>query len=185
MVREVLHDAEDRMQKAIQTLESDLRTIRTGRASPALLEKIMVEYYGVPTPLNQMSTISTPEARVLMIKPWEVSALRGIERAIMESDLGLNPNNDGKVIRLVLPALTEERRKDLVKQVHKRLEESRVAIRNVRRDAIHDLQEFQKEGEISEDDLHRGRDKVQELTDKYIAKVEEVGTTKEAEIMEV
>ncbi|HBY94563.1 MAG: ribosome recycling factor [Ardenticatenaceae bacterium] len=185
MIKEVMGDAEDRMRKAVDALEHDLRAIRTGRASPALLDRITVDYYGAPTPVNQLATISAPEARMLMIKPWDQSSLRSIERAILESDLGLNPSNDGKVIRLVLPQLTEERRRDLVKQVQKRLEEARVAIRNVRRDALSDLQDFQKEGEISEDELYRARDRMQELTDRYIAEVDQVGKAKEDEILEV
>lgn len=185
MIKEVMSDAEDRMRKAIEALEHDLRAIRTGRAAPALLDRITADYYGVPTPVNQLATISAPEARMLLIKPWDQTALRAIERAILESDLGLNPSNDGKVIRLILPQLTEERRRDLVKQVNRRLEEARVAVRNVRRDALSDLQEFQKEGEISEDELYRARDQMQELTDRYIAEIEEIGKAKEDEIMEV
>lgn len=185
MIKDVLRDAESRMRKAIEALEQDLRAIRTGRASPALLDRVTVNYYGAPTPINQLATISAPEARMLMIKPWDQSSLRSIERAILESDLGLNPSNDGKVIRLILPQLTEERRRDLVKQVQKRTEEARVAIRNIRRDALSDLQDFQKEGEISEDELYRGRDQMQELTDRFIEEVDEVGKAKEAEIMEV
>lgn len=185
MIKEIMQDAEGRMQKAVDALEHDLRAMRTGRASPAILERVTVDYYGVPTPINQLATITVPEARLLMIKPWDQTSMRSIERAILESDLGLNPNNDGKVIRLVLPQLTEERRRDLVRQMHRRLEEARVAVRNVRRDALSDLQEFQREGEISEDDLYRGRDQMQELTDRYIAQVESVGRAKEAEIMEV
>lgn len=185
MIKEVMQDAEDRMRKAVDALEHDLRAIRTGRASPALLDRITAEYYGAPTPINQLATISAPEARMLMIKPWDQTSLRAIERAILESDLGLNPSSDGKVIRLVLPQLTEERRRDLVKQVQRRVEEARVAIRNVRRDALSDLQDFQKEGEISEDELYRARDRMQELTDRYIAEVDDVGKAKEDEIMEV
>src|SRR5512135_2107250 len=173
------------MKGAIQNLEEDLGGIRTGRASPALVERLQVEYYGMPTPLIQLATISVPEARQLMIRPFDATTLRAIERSIIASDLGLTPNNDGKVIRLNLPPLTEERRHDLVKLVHTRLEEARVAVRNVRRDWIKDLREFEHEKLISEDELEEGEDNLQKLTEKYIEKVNEVGVRKEKEIMEV
>ncbi|NJD58692.1 MAG: ribosome recycling factor [Anaerolineales bacterium] len=185
MLKEAHNEAEDRMKGALEALEEDLSGIRTGRASPALVERLSVEYYGLPTPLMQLATISVPESRMLMIRPFDATSLKAIERAIMASDLGLTPNNDGKVIRLNLPPLTEERRRDLVKLVHNRLEEARVAMRNVRRDSIKDLREFEHEKLISEDELEEGEKNLQELTDKYIELVNEVGVHKEKEIMEV
>jgi len=185
MIKDVLKDAEHRMEGAIKALNDDLAGIRTGRATPALVERIEVEYYGVPTPLMQLASISVPEPRQLLIKPFDPSTLRAIERAILSSDLGLNPNNDGRSIRLILPPLTEERRRELVKLVHHRVEEARVAIRNVRRDVIKDLKEYEHEKMISEDERKRAEDEVDELTKKYIAKAEEAGERKEQEIMEV
>jgi ribosome recycling factor len=185
MLKEAHNEAEERMKGALEALEEDLSGIRTGRASPALVEKLAVDYYGLPTPLMQLATISVPESRMLMIRPFDATTLRAIERAILVSDLGLTPNNDGKVIRLNLPPLTEERRRDLVKLVHNRLEEARVAMRNVRRDGIKDLREFEHEKLISEDELEEGEDNLQKLTDKYIELVNEVGVRKEKEIMEV
>jgi ribosome recycling factor len=185
MVKEALADAEERMKGAITALEQNLATIRTGRASPALVERLMVEYYGTPTPLQQLATISAPEPRLLTIKPFDPSSLKDIERGILASDLGLTPSNDGKLIRLNIPPLTEERRKELIKVVHHRLEEARVAVRNIRRAAHDDLREFEKEKVISEDDLKRGETDLQKLTDKYIEKVDEHGQRKEAEIKEI
>jgi ribosome recycling factor len=185
MLKEAQYEAEERMRGAVEALEEDLAGVRTGRASPALVEKLSVEYYGMPTPLMQLATISVPESRMLLIRPFDAATLRNIERAIQASDLGLTPNNDGKVIRLNLPPLTEERRHDLVKLVHNRLEEARVAVRNVRRDGIKDLREFEHEKLISEDELEEGEDNLQKLTDKYIELVNEVGVRKEKEIMEV
>jgi ribosome recycling factor len=185
MLKEAHNEGEERMKGALEALEEDLAGIRTGRASPALVEKLSVEYYGMPTPLMQLATISVPESRMLMIRPFDAATLRNIERAIMASDLGLTPNNDGKVIRLNLPPLTEERRRDLVKLVHTRLEEARVAVRNVRRDGIKDLREFEHEKLISEDELEEGEDNLQKLTDKYIELVNDFGVRKEKEIMEV
>lgn len=185
MLKEAQQEAEARMKSAIQALEEDLAGIRTGRASPALVERLHVEYYGMPTPLIQLASISVPESRSLLIKPFDASSLKAIERAILASDLGLNPNNDGKSIRLNLPPLTEERRRELVKVVHHRLEEARVAVRNIRRDAIKDLREFEEEKLISEDELKRGEEELQNLTDRYIEVVNQVGDHKEMEIMEV
>ncbi len=185
MVKDALHDAEDRMKGAIAALEQNLNSIRTGRASPALIERLPVEYYGTPTPLQQLATITVPEPRQLLVKPFDQSSLKNIEKAILASDLGLNPANDGKVIRLNLPPLTEERRRDLTRVVHHRLEEARVAIRNVRRGSHDDLREFEKEKLISEDELKRGEADLQKLTDKYIARVDELGARKEAEIKEI
>ena len=185
MIEDLLKETEERMSKAVTALKNDLMTIRTGRASPSLVERLPVEYYGALTPLNQLATISAPEPRLLTIRPWDASSLSAIEKAILKSDLGLTPNNDGKIIRLVIPRLTEERRQELVKVVAKRLEEARVAIRNCRRDGINDLREFENEKLISEDEFYRGKDKMQELTDKFTERVDEVGQNKEQEIMEV
>jgi ribosome recycling factor len=185
MINDVLEDTKTRMQKSIAALESDLRSVRTGRASPALVENLMVEYYGTPTPLNQLSTIAAPEPTLLTIRPWDANVLPEIERAILKSDLGLTPNNDGQIIRLGIPPLTEERRRDLVKLVGKRGEEGRVAVRNIRRDALQDLADLQKESLISEDEYYRARDRVQELTDKYIGEINDIVRAKETEIMEI
>jgi ribosome recycling factor len=184
MIKEIMADARDRMEKTIDALQSDLRSIRTGRASPALLEKLTVEYYGSQTPLIQLAGITVPEPRMLMIRPWDRNTLGVIEKAILKSDLGLTPNNDGQAIRLVIPQLTEERRRDLNKQVARRVEEARVSARNIRRDAIDMLRDAEKEKMIDEDDLHKGQDQVQELTDKYIKQIDEIGKAKEAEILE-
>ena len=185
MLKEVYKESETRMKGAIQTLEEDLAGIRTGRAHPALVEKLPVEYYGIPTPLVQLATISVPEPRTLLIRPFDATTLRAIERSIQASDLGLTPNNDGKQIRLNLPPLTEERRRELVKLVHNRLEESRVSIRNVRRDMIKDLREFEQEKMISEDDLKKGEEELQKITDRYIQEINAIGDKKEKEILEV
>lgn len=185
MIKDMLSSAESRMRGAIQVLHDDLAAIRTGRANPGLVEKLAVEYYGTPTPLMQLASISVPEPRSLMIKPFDQSTIKVIEKAIQASELGLNPNNDGKVIHLNLPPLTEERRRDLVKHVHHRLEDSRVAIRNIRRDTHNDMRDFEKEKLISEDELKRGEDELQKLTDRFIEEVAEMGKKKETEIMEV
>jgi len=185
MLKEIYQEAENRMKGAIQSLEDDLAGIRTGRANPALVERLSVEYYGNPTPLIQLATISVPEARQLLIRPFDAASLKTIERAILASDLGLNPSNDGKAIRLILPPLTEERRRDLVKLVHNRVEEARVAARNVRRDCIKDLREFEQEKLISEDELKHGEEEVQKLTDKYILDITAIGERKEREILEI
>jgi ribosome recycling factor len=183
MVNEVIADAVERMEKAAESLRSELRSIRTGRASPALLDRIMVDYYGMPTPLQQVASVSVPEAQILMIRPYSPSDLAAIEKAITKSDLGLTPNNDGQQIRLMIPALTEERRRELTKTVSRRAEESRVAVRNIRRDAIHDLREMEKESMISEDELHRGQERVQEKTDEFVKLVDEIAHEKDQEIM--
>jgi ribosome recycling factor len=185
VIEDLLKEADERMSKAVTALQNDLMTIRTGRASPSLVERLLVEYYGALTPLNQLATISAPEPRLLTIRPWDASSLSSIEKAILKSDLGLTPNNDGKIIRLVIPRLTEERRQELVKVVARRVEEARVAIRNCRRDGINDLREFEKEKLISEDDFYRAKDEMQELTDKLIERIDEIGQNKEKEIMEV
>ena len=185
MIKDLLREAEGRMKSSVQALEEDLAGIRTGRASPALVEKLPVEYYGTPTPLVQLASISIPEPRQILIKPFDASSVKDVERAIQTSDLGLTPNSDGKAIRLNLPPLTEDRRRDLVKVVQGRVEEARISVRNIRRDSIKDMREFEDEKLISEDDLKRGEKDMQEITDKYIEKINEVGENKEKEIMEV
>jgi ribosome recycling factor len=185
MVKEALLDTESRMKSAQKTLEDSLATLRTSRASPSLVEKLLVDYYDVPTPLMQLATISAPEPRLLAIKPFDPSSIKTIEKGILASDLGLTPTNDGKIIRLSIPPLTEDRRKDLVKVVHHRAEETRISIRNIRRDVHNDLREFEKEKVISEDELKRGEEELQKATDRFIEKVDEVVARKEKEIMEV
>lgn len=185
MINEFLADAESRMKKSVDSLREELVTLRTGRASPALVEHLLVNYYDVPTPLIQIAGITAPEPRLLVIQPWDLNSLKDIERAILTSDLGLTPTSDGRVIRLAIPYLTEERRRDLVKKVHQRVEECKVALRNIRRDVIADMEEAKKEKMISEDDLFRGKDKLQEVTEKYYDLADEVGRAKEKEIMEV
>ncbi len=185
MVKETLLEAETKMKSAEKTLEDSFSSLRTGRASPILVEKLMVDYYDVPTPLMQLATISAPEPRLLAIKPFDPTSIKTIEKGILASELGLTPSNDGKIIRLSIPPLTEDRRKELVKVVHHRAEEARIAIRNVRRDSHNDLREFEKEKVISEDDLKRGQDDLQKLTDRMIEKVEAAVERKTREIMEV
>lgn len=185
MSKEVLKVTEDKMNKAIEALRRELSTLRAGRANPAILDKVQVEYYGTPTPLNQLASITVPEARLLLIQPYDKSALADVDRAIQKSDLGLSPSNDGSVIRIMIPALTEERRRDLVKLVKKYAEEAKVAVRNVRRDANDDLKKLEKNGEMTEDELRRSTEEVQKLTDREIVKIDEVAVTKEKEIMEV
>jgi ribosome recycling factor len=185
MIDDVLTDAEDRMSKAVEALRKELATIRTGRAHPGLIEHLRVDYYGAPTPLNQLATINVPEPRLLTIQPWDQQSLGAIEKAILKSDLGLNPSNDGSIIRLTIPQLTEERRKELVKVVHKKVEEGRVAVRNVRRDRHDELRRLQKEKEISEDAQYLAQEELQKLTDSFIQEVERVGEEKEAELLAV
>jgi ribosome recycling factor len=185
MIDDILLEAQERMEKAVEALQADLRSIRTGRASPALVERVKVDYYGAATPLNQLATISVPEPRLLTIRPWDPAALGAIEKAILKSDLGLTPSNDGKMLRLAIPRLNEERRQELVKVVARRVEEGRVAVRNIRRDAIEDLRKLEKDKTISEDELHKSRDDVQELTDQFIAQIDEIGKAKEKEILEI
>jgi ribosome recycling factor len=181
----ILDDAETRMLKAVDALEADLAGIRTGRASPALVEHLRIEYFGTPTPLKQLAGISAPEPRLLVIQPWDRSTLKAIEKSILQSELGLTPNNDGAVIRLPIPPLTAERRRELAKVVSRRLEEGRVAIRNVRREAHEHLRRLQKAGKISEDDERRYQEQLQKTTDESIAAAEAAGTAKEKELMEV
>ena len=186
MIKETIKEAETRMKGAILSLEEDLTGIRTGRATPALIDKLQIEYYGTMSPLMQLASISVPEARVLLIRPFDPSSLKAVEKAILASELGLTPNNDGKVIRLNLPPLTEERRRDLVKVVHSRLEECRIAIRNIRRDVMKDLKEYEKEKLISKDDLETGEEELEKLTERMATEeVEKIGEKKQKEIMEV
>ena len=185
MTADLMGDAERRMQKAVEALKQDLAAIRTGRASLALIERINVDYYGTPTPINQVATISIPEARLLVIQPWDKKMLTDIEKAIQRSDLGINPNNDGQVIRLNVPPMNEERRRDLVKTLHKKLDEHKVAVRNVRRDVQDKLRDREKKKEVSEDELKRSVEKLQKLTDRFIDEMDKVGKTKEQEILEV
>ncbi|UOE92811.1 MULTISPECIES: ribosome recycling factor [Bacillaceae] len=185
MSKELLKDAEARMKKAIEALNREFATLRAGRATPAILDKVTVEYYGAPTPLNQLATISVPEARLLVIQPFDKSAMSDIERAIQMADLGLTPSNDGTIIRITIPPLTEERRKELVKLVKKYAEEAKVAVRNIRRDTNDDLKKLQKDGEMTEDELRRATDDVQKVTDQHITEVDNVASKKEKEIMEV
>lgn len=185
MLKDIYKETETRMKGAIQALEEDLAGIRTGRASPALVERLPVDYYGTATPLIQLASIAVPDPRSLLIRPFDASSLRAIERAIQTSDLGLTPNNDGKSIRLNLPPLTEERRRDLVRVVHNRIEESRVAIRNVRRDNMKDLREFENEKMVSEDERKRGEEELQKITDRFIEEINAIGERKEKEILEV
>ena len=184
-MEEVISEAKERMKKAVGALQDEFNTLRTGRASPALFEKIRVEYYGNATPLNQVATISAPEARLVVIQPWDKSTIGDIEKAIQKSELSVNPSNDGKVIRISIPPLTEERRKEFVKIAKNMAEQNRVSIRNTRRDANDDLKKAQKDGTISEDDLKRAEDEVQKLTDSHIAQVNEQLEEKEQEILEI
>jgi ribosome recycling factor len=185
MQKELKRKAEERMQGAIEALKKDFGSVRTGRASLALLDGINVDYYGTPTPLQQLATLNVPESRLIAIQPWEQKIIPDIEKAILKSDLGLTPTNDGKVIRINIPLLTEERRKDLVKVVRKRTEEARVAVRNIRRDTNEALKNLEKEKQISEDELKKSLDEAQKLTDSYVKKVDETLSHKEGEIMEV
>lgn len=185
MAVDVFADVEHRMKSAVEALQRELNTIRTGRASPALLERLMVDYYGTPTPVQQVATIHAPDARSLTIQPWDKNALGDIEKAIQKSDLGINPTNDGQMIRLVLPPLTEDRRKELVKVAHKKVDEAKIAVRNCRRDGHDTLREQEKNKEISADDLKRSVDRLQKLTDRYIAELDKQGQAKEQEILSV
>ncbi|BBO93485.1 ribosome recycling factor [Desulfosarcina ovata] len=184
MIDETLQETKSRMGKTIGALENELKRVRTGRASLALLDGIRVDYYGAQTQLNQMASLSVPESRLIVIQPWDVSAIKEIEKAILKSDLGLTPSSDGKLIRISIPPLTEERRKELVKVVSKMCEEHKVATRNIRRDANDLLKGFKKDGDIAEDDAFKAQDQVQKITDEYIAKIDEIYKSKEKEILE-
>lgn len=185
MVQEQLNDAKTRMQRAIEALRHELASVRTGRASPGLVEHLRVDYYGAPTPLNQLATISTPDARLIVIQPYDRGAMGGIEKAILKSDLGLTPSNDGTVIRLSIPPLTEDRRRELAKHVRKRVEDARVAVRNVRRDVHDHMRKLEHEHTISQDELHRSETELQKLTDEQIKEVDKVGEAKEQELLTV
>ncbi len=185
MIREVLHEMQDRMEKSIESYRQDLMTIRTGRATTALVDRLLVDYYSMPTPLMQLASVSIPDAQTILIKPFAANDISTIERAIAKSDIGLTPNSDGKQIRLNVPPLTEDRRRDLTKQVAKRAEEARVALRNIRRDCISDLREMEKESMITEDDLHRAQDQVQDAINKYSEHVEQITKEKDDEIMTI
>lgn len=185
MPKTVMDQAKDRMSKAVEAYTRQLASIRAGRASASLLDRITVPYYGAPTPLNQMAGISVPEARLLVIQPYDKSVLGEIEKAILKSDIGITPTNDGNIIRLAIPALTEERRKELAKEVKKEAEDAKIAIRNIRRDANDDFKKLEKSGDITEDDLHRNGEEIQKLTDSYIEKIDEIAKNKENEIMEI
>lgn len=185
MSSEIIKESENNMKKTIEVVKKEFASMRAGRATPALLDKVMVNYYGTPTPVNQLANISVPEARLLLIQPWDKSSLPELEKAILKSDLGITPASDGTVIRLAIPQLTQERRADLMKVIKKKAEEGRVAIRNIRRDTNEQIKASQKNGKISEDELKRGQDEVQKLTDKYIKEIDNILSTKEQEIMQV
>jgi ribosome recycling factor len=185
MMEELLQDAGERMQKSVESTRGEFGSVRTGRATPHLLDRVEVDYYGAKTPLKQLATISAPEARLLTVTPYDKSSIKAIEKAILESDIGLTPSNDGNLIRLSIPELTEERRKELVKIVHHIAEEGRVAIRNIRRDVMHDLRELKKEGEVGSDDEHRAEAELQKLTDERIGEIDRSLAGKEEEILEV
>ena len=185
MIDDLLQDAREHMEKSVESTRQKFQSVRTGRASPALLDRISVDYYGAVTPLKQMSTINAPEARLLTVQPYDKSSIKMIERAIMESDLGLTPNNDGAIIRLQIPELNEERRRQLVKVVRQMTEEGRIALRNIRRDVMHDLKELRDEGEAGADDEHRAEEALQKLTDDKVKELEAILKNKEAEILEV
>ena len=184
-MKEILKNTEEKMNKTVAVLERDYKAIRAGRANVSVLDKVNVDYYGCPTPIQQMAAVSVPEPRVLMIQPWDASTLKDIEKAILTSDIGINPQNDGRVIRLSFPPLTEERRKEIVKDVYKSAEENKVAIRNTRRDAIEKLKALKKNGEITEDDVADGEKKIQNLTDRFCKEIDELAAVKEKEILEI
>lgn len=185
MINDVINDGKKRMEKAANQLKNDLATIRAGRATPSLLDKVTVDYYGTQTPLNQLASITAPEPRLLVVQPWDKGALDAIEKAILKSDLGLTPTNDGQVIRIAIPPLTEERRQELVKMVRKYGEEAKVAIRNVRRDVNESIKKLEKEGQISKDEARRHQETVQKVTDEHVERVDEIIAMKEKEILEV
>lgn len=185
MIETILKNADSRMKKAVEALSNELASIRTGRASPALVEHIKVDYHSVMTPLIQLASISVPEPRTIAIRPYDRSIINNIDKAILKSDLGLNPTNDGTNIRITIPTLTEERRKDLIKIIHKRLEESRIHIRNIRRDTVDELKQSEKNKEVSQDQEKRAAEQLQKLTDSYISSIDKIGKDKEAEILEI
>lgn len=184
-MKQLIANTEEKMKKAIDALEREFSTVRAGRANPAIIDRINVDYYGVPTPINQMAVVAVPEAKILQIQPYDMSTLKSIEKAINEADIGINPQNDGKVIRLIFPPLTEERRKELVKEIKKISEDGKVTIRNIRRDALDKLKALKKNNEITEDDVTNGEKKIQTLTDKFCKENEDIAEIKEKEIMEI
>lgn len=185
MINDVLHEAQERMDKAIQNVKREFATVRAGRANPSILDKVQVEYYGSTVPVNQMANIATPEPRLLVITPWDKGSLAAIEKAIMKADIGLTPTNDGSVIRISIPQLTEQRRQELVKMSKKMAEEGRVAVRNVRRDINDDIKKLEKAGDLSEDDSRRAQEKIQAITDQSVAEIDKLVAAKEREILEV
>lgn len=184
-MKETISKTESRMEKRLSHLADDYAAIRAGRANPAVLDKIMVDYYGAPTPINQLAAVSITEARTLMIQPWDASVLRSIEKAVQTSDLGINPQNDGKALRIVFPPLTEDRRKEIVKEVSKMAEESKVSVRNVRRDAVEKVKTMKKNGELTEDDLKKAEKKIQDLTDKFVKEIDKMAEKKQKEVMAI
>lgn len=185
MIKDYLADGEERMEKTAEALQRDLATVRAGRANPSLLDKVQADYYGVATPINQMANITAPESRLLVVQPWDKTMIKEIEKAVLKSDLGLNPTNDGTVIRIAIPQLTEERRKELVKVVKKKGEDAKVALRNIRRDLNEGIKDLEKSHDVSEDEAKRGLDDAQKLTEKHVKIIDEIIATKESEIMEV
>ena len=184
-MNELIKNTEEKMLKTYEVLDRDYKAVRVGRASPAVLDRITVDYYGTPTPIQQMAAVSVPEPRMLQIQPWDASTLKDIEKAIQVSDIGINPQNDGRIIRLVFPPMTEERRKDVVKEVRKMAEDAKVAVRNTRRDALDKLKNMKKNSEITEDDQANGEKKIQNLTDKFCAEIDSLQAAKEKEILEI
>ena len=184
-MNELIKNTEEKMNKTVAVLDRDYKSVRAGRANASVLDRITVDYYGVPTPIQQMAAVSVPEARVLMIQPWDASTVKSIEKAILTSDIGINPQNDGRVIRLSFPPLTEERRKEIVKEVKKMAEEGKVAIRNIRRDSLEKLRGLKKAGEITEDDVTNGEKKIQNVTDKFCKEIDDLAAAKEKEILEI
>ena len=184
-IDDVLIDGEIRMEKTLEALGRDLNTLRTGRATPALLENVTIDYYNTPTPLNQIASVSAPEARLIVIQPWDKGSIKDIEKSLQKSEMGFNPNNDGTVIRLPIPPLTQERRRDLVKVLKRKVEDGKVAVRNVRRDSIEQLRTMEKNKEISQDENRRAQDQIQKVTDSFVGKMDQVSSDKESEIMQV
>ena len=184
-MQNIINNAEERMNKSVDSTEREFSSVRAGRANPGILNKIVVDYYGVPTPINQMAAVSVVEARTLLIQPWDASTIKSIEKAITTSDIGINPSNDGRAIRLNFPALTEERRKELVKDIRKMSEDGKVAVRSIRRDAMDKIKALKKDGEITEDDVTNAEKKIQNLTDKYCKEIDDLTAAKEKEVLEI
>ena len=184
-MNEIISKAESRMEKRLSHLADDYAAIRAGRANPAVLDKVMVDYYGAPTPINQLAAVSVTEARTLMVQPWDASVLRAVEKAIQTSDVGINPQNDGKALRLVFPPLTEDRRKEIVKEASKMAEETKVSVRNVRRDAVDKVKAKKKDGELTEDDLKKAEKKIQDLTDRFVKEIDKMAEKKQKEVMSI